>query len=824
MVALALLLLAEIPTFAQAPATQAQSLAHIGSYELHLNRLTDAEANCDAALKLDPSNMLAKQCLEDVALLLIDRDLNSAEASLDAGNRDAARALAGRWTNAAAGSRENRARDIVRRARRTTVSDGLRGIQTVYFALVPPWLRQVLSAVVVLSLLITLLALFRTWWRARLYGVPHSAGGQARGSQPNGATPPTARPSANRPSTRWTMMPLREVPLPPNGQTCVATDAFLDALSRMGDELRRCPWSPGLLLLRPTPPAEYEPAVITHLLCDHLPSIVLTPPAQDISQELEYHSVELDNAVQGLQLRAGELDLGSVARFLSSIVKWFSAGSPSISGIAETESDKSVSIHVVAHRGESDTVAVRSATAYSPGLDAIQLSAERTAFKFLFRMRHRDLTNDEVDGIAALRQGAELFAQYAETVPGQGDDAKTRKASLAKAAYSFGFFRSSVPPNPCPEHLRNTSRDITDETRQSALLAEGVAHALVGSGQDRMAAIACFRQLQDWPNADPHSALKRQAAYNEAIVWRNSGAYARCVLLLTDLLGERAPDTISKSETTKTATDCSRPKTVEEALGHKDAPRLVELVSRDPVLLGALLARLAAFACYSRQDWSMLPEGRADILLDDAGTLITILRTLLREPSLSALDQRLIHYMYAEALRCAGHVMVLRIITGPGKALYNIAQRPLGLLCESLSDHSVQYLKEAREWMLECEKMAPTCGLYCDLAQANLFIKDFRASQGYARHATLEKYPENEFGSYLAAEAYFIQAKILEQEGKTHESDEALVLSRKYAFEFSGDVTLAEFQSLRSDLQRRRDQQLLSAAPAPGVPAISERD
>src|SRR5262249_49038684 len=157
--------------------------------------------------------------------------------------------------------------------------------------------------------------------------------------------------------------------------------------------------------------------------------------------------------------------------------------------------------HLAARGGRIQAAAVTASTEAAPGIDAMELSAERVAFKFLFRMRYPDMTNDQIDGFAALRQGATQFAQYAETIPGVGEDAMARTSSLTKAAFNFSFFRASIPTHCDAGRAREkrSSLEITDDVRQAVLLAEGVAHTLVGTEQARMSAIDCFRQLQDWP-------------------------------------------------------------------------------------------------------------------------------------------------------------------------------------------------------------------------------------------------------------------------------------------------------------------------------------
>jgi hypothetical protein len=74
--------------------------------------------------------------------------------------------------------------------------------------------------------------------------------------------------------------PLKEIPST-DIQTGIPTDAILDALARLGHELERELWQPKLLLLRPTPPNNFEPAVINEFLSKSLDPLVLAPGAKD---------------------------------------------------------------------------------------------------------------------------------------------------------------------------------------------------------------------------------------------------------------------------------------------------------------------------------------------------------------------------------------------------------------------------------------------------------------------------------------------------------------------------------------------------------------
>jgi hypothetical protein len=753
---------------------QARSTLMIGLNDLHLGRLTEAQSNCDAALKLDPSWEIAKyakECLAQVSQRIVDQDLNDAAGKLLAGDRQGAIAQASKWAYAAPlASQRKRASQIVESAYFITFGD-------FWKAITPEWIRQGFAVIFDLSMMALLLLLARKIWR------------RFKGPQVRWKAKPTdsailrkLHQEINR--TNWTMLPLKELPAPADGQTGVPTDAVLDALSRLGHELKRPLWQPKLLLLRPTPPANYEPALISEFCSNDLNFIVLAPGASDLSLEWKMHDVHLSQAVQSLQFKtAAGIDIGSVARFLGSILEWFNAGSPTICGLAETNADHGFTLHLTARgrttaRGETgESITVSATTAAAPGIDPIQLSAERVAFKFLLRLRYPEMTDDEMDGFSALRQGAFQFVQYAGTIPGAGNDASARKSSLSDAAKNFGIFRASIPLHCAPsfEHDHIQSIEITDGIRQAVLLAEGVARALAGEDQDRMPAIDCFRQLQDWPGSPETATLRQQASYNEAVMWGQIHSYGRSVLMLTDLLGERAPDTLAPSTEVTPAAPNQKP----------PLP--------DAIRFPARVARLSAFARYTRDDWSTLPRSRVKLLIDDAIALVSDLEALKKQDDISAHDQRVVEYMYIESLRGIGHVQLLSVITGEAADLYR-DNRPTGLKDASISDDGKAALQKGISWMLACEQRAPGYDLYCDLSEAYLLLKDFPAAEGYARHATLQSNTDYERAYYLATESFYLQ-----------NTAESALLAIKYATDYmaKSKITLDEFKSVCRDLDIR---------------------
>jgi len=723
---------------------EAQTLALIGHNQLHLARLSDARNNCDAAVKLDPSNGIAKDCLDRAATMVIDRDLNDAETKLQLGDNQGAIALAAKW--AAGGSQPYQgvhAREILSRAQFVSVGDR---IKSVISSLIADWLRQALGVVIVITALALILLVARKLWQEWRRGAWY-------GNLTN--------------STKWKMLALKEIADGSKEPPGTATDAVLDAFARLGHELEQKLWQPKLLLLRPTPPANHEPAIIDAFLSDALCDVLLAPAAEDLRLQWQLHDVELDQAFQSLQLKtAAGIDVGSIARFVRGIFEWFTADAPAISGVAETGSDKAASIHLFARGGRIRSVAVAASTALAPGIDAMQLSAERASFKFLFRMQYPAMINEQIDGFSALRQGATQFAQYAGTVPGVEDDTKARASSLAHAAFCFGFFRASIPLHftACSGEEQGASLRITDEIHQAVLLAEGVAHSLVGREVDYMQAIDCFRQLQDWPGSDATLPLRQQAAYNEAIVWRELGSLGQSVLMLTTLLGERTPDT---TEAQYEAPKCTLPEAIE---------------------FPARVARLAAFAKYDRNDWSILPIERADFVIEKSEEVIDRLSNLVQQTN-NAHDRRMATYMYIEALRALGHVELMRVKMGSANRFYQ-GGRPIGLKDEALTEEECQAMRHALGRMHECEGLSPNCDLYCDLAESYLLLKEFGHAEGYARHATLRKKPDSERAYYLTIESLLLQG--------TAASRERAI---KYAKDFQGAITLDEFKSVCAELK-----------------------
>jgi len=434
----------------------AQTLADYGSYQLDWDLPDKAIEQCQAALSEDPTNKTAVKCLEDAAALKVDDALNGAAGQILNHNTSQAAATASSWVfSHACIDQRIRAWQILTEARRITLYKIWQGI--------PNWLREALITIAVI-LMCAFLACIAQWVWNRLLGL--------------------------RRKTVWRLMPLKEISPSTDGDK--ATDDFLDTLSRLSDELDRQLSAPPLLLLRPTPPASFMPSLITNFLSNAAtPKLTLFPDVKDLGDEWRLHSVQLDDAIKDLQLKTtAGIDVGAIIRFLIALGQWISSGSPRITGSVErvpaaqtapappgpaavatppsalpassapalavapapaapapapVGNPQEASIHVAARGVDVETVSITTSSEIRAGVDCIQLIAARAAFKFLLRIKFREMTNDEVDGIAALRQGAVLFLQFAGTSAGSGTSATTRVSSLRAAARNFGFFRTAIP-------------------------------------------------------------------------------------------------------------------------------------------------------------------------------------------------------------------------------------------------------------------------------------------------------------------------------------------------------------------------------------------
>ncbi len=240
----------------------------------------------------------------------------------------------------------------------------------------------------------------------------------------------------------WSLVPIVEDSA---GQKLGAADVVLDAVRRIPQEVRRELWEPTSILFPPVVWAQfYAPVWEDFLLAAATPSCRIGEalPAMDVNQERLARD-DFFTAFQNVQLTTGTTPVMPLVRLVKSAYDWFNAGEPAFSGVASVRTGATkpvISVRLSAADPLNGAyMAVMASTEDAPGTDALALSAERAAYKLLYRLqdarRLQDAPNgtptplSEIEGRAALRQGIGLLASYARADNGTADD---RKVGLSK--------------------------------------------------------------------------------------------------------------------------------------------------------------------------------------------------------------------------------------------------------------------------------------------------------------------------------------------------------------------------------------------------------
>jgi hypothetical protein len=116
-------------------------------------------------------------------------------------------------------------------------------------------------------------------------------------------------------------------------------------------------------------------------------------------------------------------------------------------------------------------------------------------------------------------------------------------------------------------------------------------------------------------------------------------------------------------------------------------------------------------------------------------------------------------------------------------------------------------LQRAINWMRQCEEFAPDAGLYCDIAEASLLLRDFPAAQAYARHATLQASPSSnppaDVGRQLENDPNYERAFYWITESCYLAGNTAL--AQKYFDRFGHPPTLDAFKALASAMRPKSE-------------------
>ena len=253
------------------------------------------------------------------------------------------------------------------------------------------WIMQFLAALLMISGVWVLLHWIRDLWR---WGDAHIARRWWRKS------------------ARWTFAGVSE------DTNLGARDPILDALRRVPNEVRNPVWTPTRLLLYPSNTG-WE--VWEDFAVEKKAKEVHEPTFERFVQR-ENDDKLLADAFQNVQISVGAVGLTGVAKFWSGLVDWWHAGEPSFSASARLIDADDAKTKLVAVRisasGPEGMFSALAVTKSEAECDAISLSAERAAYKLLFRMsdEHATMTQKRKaqKGGSPIRSG-DVLRQAADT-------------------------------------------------------------------------------------------------------------------------------------------------------------------------------------------------------------------------------------------------------------------------------------------------------------------------------------------------------------------------------------------------------------------------
>jgi len=287
-----------------------------------------------------------------------------------------------------------------------------------------------------------------------------------------------------------------------------ASDAVLDAMRRIPNEVKQPIWTPGALIL-------HDLGHGFEVWEDFGVTVAPKPFKEKLSDLLVQHGRAADNALadafQNLQFNVGTVSLPVVAKFWKALLDWWRDGQPAFSGVAQEAPTadnlgKQVVIRLTCAGGPYGTVSVLASTRKDESVDALSLTASRAAYKLLSQMSSERESVEQIDGHAAFRQGAKLLGCYVRSAGDPLAD-QVRAADLGKTVQNLEFARQVF------------CRDTTHQAYHlQALRFEGIAHALLGH---TAAAITRFEELEDKASDSKNSDsgwMAIEAAFNQGVL------------------------------------------------------------------------------------------------------------------------------------------------------------------------------------------------------------------------------------------------------------------------------------------------------------------
>ena len=400
-------------------------------------------------------------------------------------------------------------------------------------------------------------------------------------------------------------------------------------------------------------------------------------------------------AFQNAQFATGTAPVFSLVRLFKALGDWFQAGGPTFTGLAAQRSignklDMSVRL-TATDRIRGQSISVMAGTEPSPGIDALTMSAERAAYKLLYRLSYPSVALGQIEGRAALRQGLGLLAAFARAENGSADD---RKAGLQKAFTNLDFasqtLRGDGASPPWPEVLR----------------FKAVASFL---NADLPGALQCLAQIEDNPNVEAAHrnrtllTLRREAQHNHAVVLTRMGGFPNLVVALN------------------LYTACLDPSI------------------DDGLRLSAHFGRLNAAAALGRSEWQNFdPDLSAERLKQSWAVILTLENMSLQRPA----DNRIRQFIISES----GHLF------GIAWSRFRFSQRGSDRIPRiAEADREIHEAAHSRlhQWVRTHNALSAD---YAALSHLALMSREFPEARELAIKAVALD-AKNEFAFYLAAES-----------------------------------------------------------------------
>jgi hypothetical protein len=526
-----------------------------------------------------------------------------------------------------------------------------------------------------------------------------------------------------RKSAKWTFSGVSE------DNNLGARDPILDALRRVPNEVRNPIWTPTRLLLYPgvTDWEVWEDFAVE-------PAGRAKPVHEPVFQSfLQKQSDDktLADAFQNLQFTVGTVGVGSVTKFWTGLVDWWHAGEPSFSASARMIESadtkrKLVIVRISASGGQDGMVSVLASTESQDGCDAVTLSAERAAYKLLFRKSgehkarqtdegktgapadqsdaaQRKDTAEQIDAHAAFRQGATAAACCVRSVLDAQADRDRRDVTLREAIRNLEFVQHTFDRD--PDHR---------VYYLEALRSQAVAYALMGR---EAAAVAVLEDLEDATagSANPREQeIELEAQYNQAILhWKRavSGSSLDCAALTTaGILWGR-------------------------------------IAERGDALLPAVRVwRLAQLAYTPRRDWPSLNQREAQAVLDAGRKQAADLEEAAKKASGAERRQQLLLVQHACLYYAIAQLKYIGAFELPGRG-------PFGSQAGPMREAVAGLVKSSMECFARSGAIGPSAlNTLVTHAYGDLLQKKWREAEELANLA-MAAAPADQYARYIAAEA-----------------------------------------------------------------------